>query len=231
MAGEHSRRAGPREAARDPEVFEEFYRRHIDAVTRFVARRVEDPHTAADLTADVFLAVVDSAHTFRPELGNESAWLFGIARNVVSAERRRAAREADSGSRIAGRRLLESDDIGRLEERILAEGEARRLLRSLAELPEGERQVIELVAVDQLTVTEAAAALGIRKVTARVRLYRARKFLRAGMGERAEEPADEPAEGLGQGPAQVPNPHAAPARPSGQPPVRIAYAREAQGEA
>lgn len=33
--------------------------------------------------------------------------------------------------------------------------------------------------IDQLTVTEAAAVLGIRQVTARVRLHRARKALRA----------------------------------------------------
>ncbi|MFJ8104746.1 RNA polymerase sigma factor [Streptomyces sp. NPDC096132] len=164
--------------------FEEFYRRHVDAVTRFVARRVDDPHTAADLTAEIFLAVLDSAHTYRPGLGSETAWLYGIARNVVSSERRRAAREAERDRRFSGRRLLEPDDIVRLEDKLDAESPGRRLLAALARLPEGERAVIELVAVDQLTVTEAAAALGIRQVTARVRLHRARKALRA----EAEEP-------------------------------------------
>ena len=46
---------------------------------------------------------------------------------------------------------------------------------------------MELVAVDQLTVTEAAAALGIRQVTARVRLHRARKALRDEADSRAAE--------------------------------------------
>ncbi|WP_460065416.1 RNA polymerase sigma factor [Streptomyces sp. YKOK-I1] len=159
--------------------FEEFYRRHVDAVTRFVARRVDDPHTAADLTAEIFLAVLDSAHTYRPGLGSETAWLYGIARNVVSSERRRVAREAERNRRFSGRRLLEADDIVRLEDKLDAESPGRRLLAALARLPEGERAVIELVAVDQLTVTEAATALGIRQVTARVRLHRARKALRA----------------------------------------------------
>lgn len=159
--------------------FEEFYRRHVDAVMRFVARRVDDPHTAADLTAEIFLAVLDSAHTYRPGLGSETAWLYGIARNVVSSERRRVAREAERDRRFSGRRLLEADDIVRLEDKLDAESPGRRLLAALARLPEGERAVIELVAVDQLTVTEAAAALGIRQVTARVRLHRARKALRA----------------------------------------------------
>jgi RNA polymerase sigma-70 factor (ECF subfamily) len=171
-------RGGPAAAVGDPRHFEEFYRRHVDAVLRFVARRVDDPHTAADLTAEIFLVVLDSAGTYRPHLGSETAWLYGIARNVVSSERRRIARETERDRRICGRRLLEPDDIARIEDRLDAESPGRRVLAALARLPEGERAVMELVAVDQLTVTEAAAALGIRQVTARVRLHRARKALR-----------------------------------------------------
>ena len=33
---------------RDPDAFEAFYREHLPWVRRFVARRVDDPHTAAD---------------------------------------------------------------------------------------------------------------------------------------------------------------------------------------
>ena len=159
-------RGGPAEAARDPRLFDEFYRRHVDAVTSFVARRVADAHTVADLTAEVFLAVLDSAHTYRPSRGSERAWLYGIAR------------ETERDRRISGRRLLEADDIARLEDKLDAESPGRRALAALERLPEGERAVLELIAVDQLTVTEAATALGIRQVTARVRLHRARKSLR-----------------------------------------------------
>ncbi|MFJ9025384.1 RNA polymerase sigma factor [Streptomyces sp. NPDC102259] len=180
-------RGGPAAAARDPRLFEEFYRRHVDAVMRFVARRVDDPHTAADLTAEIFLAVLHSAHSYRPHLGSETAWLFGIARNVVSSERRRVARETERDLRFSGRRLLEADDIVRIEDRLDAESPGRRALAALARLPEGERAVMELIAVDQLTVTEAAAALGIRQVTARVRLHRARKALRREAGAQAPE--------------------------------------------
>ncbi|MFF0001769.1 RNA polymerase sigma factor [Streptomyces avermitilis] len=185
MDGAERLRSGPAAAVRDPQLFEEFYRRHVDAVMRFVARRVDDPHTAADLTAEIFLAVLDSAHTYRPRLGSETAWLYGIARNIVSSERRRVAREAERNLRFSGRRLLEADDIVRLEDKLDAESPGRHALAALARLPEGERAVMELVAVDQLTVTEAAAALGIRQVTARVRLHRARKALREEAGVNA----------------------------------------------
>jgi RNA polymerase sigma-70 factor (ECF subfamily) len=161
----------------DPAAFEAFYRRHVDAVLRFVARRVGDPHLAADLTADIFLAVLDSAHTYVPGRGSEIAWLYGVARNVVSAQHRKAAREARATGHVAGRRLMDDDDLVRMEERIDAERRMRGALEAMAGLPEGERAVLELVAIDQLTVAEAAAALGIRQVTARVRLHRARKAL------------------------------------------------------
>ncbi|MFF9914915.1 RNA polymerase sigma factor [Streptomyces sp. NPDC013457] len=172
-------RGGPAEAARDPLMFEEFYRRHLDGVTRFVARRVNDPNIVADLTAEIFLTVIDSAHTYRPGRGSEAAWVYGIARNLVSAEYRRTARHAELRARIAGRRLLDEDDITRLEERLDAEHASRQAMAALADLSEGERAVVELVAFDQLTVSEAAAALGVSRVTARVRLHRARKTLRA----------------------------------------------------
>ncbi|KUN24006.1 RNA polymerase subunit sigma [Streptomyces antibioticus] len=180
-------RGGPQAAVRDPELFEEFYRRHVDAMTSFVARRVADPHTVADLTAEIFLAVLDSAHTYRPGRGSETAWLYGIARNVVAGEHRRLARETARDRRISGRRLLEPDDIARLEDKLDAESPGRRALAALERLPAGERAVLELIVVDQLTVPETAAALGITQVTARVRLHRARKSLRWA--------ADEPAAG------------------------------------
>ena len=163
---------------RDPDAFEAFYRCHVVEVTRFIARRVDDPYTVADLTADVFLAIIDSAHTYRPERGSVVGWVFGVARNVVSAERRRALRETAATRRIAGRRLLDPADIVRIEERIDAESSARRVYQALANVPDGTRRLLELVAVDGLPVADAAAALGISPIAARVRLHRTRGQLR-----------------------------------------------------
>ncbi|MEH1127909.1 RNA polymerase sigma factor [Micromonospora sp. CPCC 206061] len=172
----------------DPDRFTAFYRAHVEAVLRFVTRRVEDPHLAADITADVFYAVMQSAASYRPQRGEEIAWLYGIARNQISNHARQHAREAVRRQRLAGRRLLDDQDIERLEERIDASRAARQLYRRLQQLPEAERAVLELVAVDGLPVS-AAAALGIRPGTARVRLYRARRALRADTGP---APSQEP---------------------------------------
>jgi RNA polymerase sigma-70 factor (ECF subfamily) len=171
--------------AHDQAAFEVFYREHVRPVTRFVARRVADPHAVADLTAEVFLAAIGSAHTYHPSRGSPAAWLYGIARNVIAGERRRAAHELRAAGRIAGRRLLDEDDIARLEERIDAENPGRAAYQALARLPEEERSVLELVAIDGLAVKDAAAALGIRPGTARVRLHRARRSARQDLGRSA----------------------------------------------
>ncbi|HEY2354588.1 MAG TPA: RNA polymerase sigma factor [Gaiellaceae bacterium] len=164
--------------ATSPDAFERFYRAHVDAVQRFVVRRVDDPYLAADLTADVFVAAIESARSYRRGRGEPVAWLFGIARNVVVDEWRRNAKERRAAERIRGRELLSEDDLPALLERIDGEASARGLYRELSGLPAGERAVLELVAVDGLSVEDAGRALGIGGVGARVRLHRARRRLR-----------------------------------------------------
>jgi RNA polymerase sigma-70 factor (ECF subfamily) len=166
------------EIASDLDSFERFYREHVEAVQRFVARRVDDPYLAADLTADVFVAAIESAGSYRRGLGEPVAWLFGIARNVVAGERRRNAKQLRTAAHIRGRELVDEDDLAALHERIDRESAGRTLYQELAQLPAGERAVLELVALDGLSAGEAGRALGIGPVAARVRLHRARRRLR-----------------------------------------------------
>ena len=162
---------------RDPDAFEAFYRTHLPWVRRFVARRVDDPDLAADLTADVFLAAVDSAAGYRTSRGAPRAWLAGVARNVVAEQYRRRVRETRAHARVSGRALLDEQSAERIAERIDGERLSRQLYRSLAGLPGNQRAVVELVAVDGLSLTEAADVLGISAGTARVRYHRARTRL------------------------------------------------------
>jgi RNA polymerase sigma factor (sigma-70 family) len=169
--------------ASDPDAFEAFYRMHVDAVQRFVARRVDDPHLAADLIADIFLAAIDSAHTYSSDRGDPAQWLYGVARNVVAAERRRSARELRAASLISGRALVDSDDLADLVERIDAEARARQLYEAIGRLSDDDRDLLELVALDGLSVSDAATLLGLSPVAARVRLHRARQLLRARLAQ------------------------------------------------
>src|SRR6266508_4535680 len=95
------------EIASDPDAFERFYREHVEAVQRFVARRVDNPYLAADLTADVFVAAIDSARSYERSRGEPVAWLYGIARNVVAGEYRRSAKELRAAAMVRGRELVD----------------------------------------------------------------------------------------------------------------------------
>jgi RNA polymerase sigma factor (sigma-70 family) len=172
-----------RDAGHDPHAFESFYRSTVDDVIGFFARRVIDPHVVADLTADTYVAVLASAHTYSASRGSPRAWLFGIARHVLYAHRRSDMAERDKHRRVEGRRLLDGDDVDRMVERIDAQQSSRRLYAALAALPDGERAIFELVALDGLVPAEAAAVLGIRAATGRVRLHRARRTLRTALAD------------------------------------------------
>jgi len=159
----------------DPEAFEVFYREHVEAVQRFVARRVGTPETAADLTADVFLAAIQAAASYDPARGTARSWLFGIARHQIVDSFRAAAKDTRTQMALIGSELVHSDDLQRIHERLDAEAASRELYARLGSIPDPERAVLELVALDDLSLVEAAAALGISTVAARVRLHRARR--------------------------------------------------------
>ncbi len=174
----------------DPDLFEAFYRQNVEGVQRFVARRVDDRERVADLTAEVFLAAITSSHRYRASRGNPQAWLYGIARITVASERRSRGRELAGFERIRGSALLDEDDGAGIDARIDAEARSRELYAAMDRLSEGERAVLELVVLDGLSVSEAAVAAGVRPVTARVRLHRARRKLREELeGPRSARPA------------------------------------------
>jgi len=161
----------------DPEAFESFYRRHIDRVTRVASRRCESPSDVADVVSATFLSALSSCSSFDPKRGSAGAWVLGIAANEAAAVRRRSSHQAKIVDRLIGHDLLDEFDELRLSERIDAERIAPAVRQALDAGPPTEKELFLLVAHDGLTPAEAARALGISSVAARVRLSRARRRL------------------------------------------------------
>ena len=172
-----SNRDPVRAIGHDPDALEVFYRDHVESVQLFVARRVGTAEDAADLTAEVFLAAIAASDRYRGDGAAPRAWLYGIARHVVADHHRASSRAERATRRIEARSLLDDDAIERLAERIDDQRAARGVLASLATLPASQRAVVELVAVDGLSLVEAATALGISAGNARIRYHRARRRL------------------------------------------------------
>ena len=149
------------------EAFGVIYSRHATAVFRFLARRA-GAATAEDLLGDVFTVAVEARLRATPHAsGSALPWLYGIARNVLRSHLRQRRPEGSSGESFD----LDWDAV---DARIDAYSLRSRLRSALDELSPGERDVLLLVAWEQLSVSEAAEVLDISDVAARSRLHRAR---------------------------------------------------------
>jgi RNA polymerase sigma factor (sigma-70 family) len=161
----------------EPAAFELFYRRHVDRVIGFAARRLRDPADVADAVATTFLTVLTAASSYDPDRGEPVAWMLGITTRLVAGRARRSRREMALAAKLAGRRLLDADDIERLEERIAAEQSAETVMEAIRRLKPRDREALMLVGVDGLTPTQAAGVIGISAANFRMRLTAARRAL------------------------------------------------------
>jgi RNA polymerase sigma-70 factor (ECF subfamily) len=166
-------------ARMDEHAFEVFYRRHAPTVLRFAARRSSSPSEVVDLMSAVWLEVVASIDSFDQRRGSAVGWVLGIAAHLCASDSRRRSAEAAAVRRLAGLRVLEQDDVARLEAQLDAEAASRGLVAAIASLPAGEREVAELVLVEGMSPTQAARALGVAAPAARMRLTRARRMIRS----------------------------------------------------
>src|SRR5262245_25845367 len=97
-----------------------FYRRHERAVVTFVGAMVRDPEVTVDVVAETFARAYESRATYRPDIGNERAWLLGIARHVVLALWRQGRVEREMRERLGMRALHPSaETLASVEEAVL----------------------------------------------------------------------------------------------------------------
>jgi RNA polymerase sigma factor (sigma-70 family) len=180
----------------DAEALRAFYLRHVGAVTRFLARRCRTPEDLADAVAQTFVEVIGSASRYDSARGNPTAWLFGIAAHTASAQWRDRKRAAGIAVAVSGRRLLNEDDYARLEAQIDASRLRQPLSDALGSLAPAEREIVELVDIDEFAPADAARLLGINPAAARMRLARGRRRLRAALA--VEAPDSVPIQGGGR---------------------------------
>jgi RNA polymerase sigma factor (sigma-70 family) len=167
----------------DPEQFTAVYDRYFHDIYRYVAGRL-DVDAADDLAAETFLVAFGQRDRFDPGRGNLRSWLFGIATNMVARHRRKEARHYRALARTAPDSAVDSHE-NQVVASVAAERMQPQLARALAALSQGERDVLLLVALSQLSHQEVAEALGISFGTVGSRLSRARKKLHKGFDQEA----------------------------------------------
>ncbi|MFC7623724.1 RNA polymerase sigma factor [Microlunatus sp. GCM10028923] len=169
------------------EAMAEAYSQHIDAIYNFCFRRSGSWATAEDLCSDVFLT---AWRRHRAVLANDAGsvlpWLYGIATNVCRNHLRSTRRGTAALAKIPAIERPQLDD--QVLAQLAVTSRVRDALRQVAELAPGDQEVFVLVCWEELSYSDAAAALGIRIGTVRSRLARVRRTLRT-----AERPLPAPA--------------------------------------
>ncbi|MFG3422528.1 RNA polymerase sigma factor [Micromonospora sp. NPDC048063] len=165
---------------RDAESFAVIFDRHAPYIHRYLARRL-GTGIADDLAAETFLVAFRRRERYDTARPDARPWLYGIATNIVSQHRREEEREYRlRQAYVPATNEASHDD--RVATVVTAQSLRRMLFGALAELSTGDRDVLLLIAWEELTYDEAAAALGIPVGTVRSRLNRARRLLRDALG-------------------------------------------------
>lgn len=153
----------------EADAFAVVYDRHVAVVFSWSAARAGD--YAADLTAEVFAQAWASRRRFKDQAnGSALPWLLGIARNVLRTSLRKRQLETSARSRL-GLPVTSYEERGyeAVEERLSFPS---AVVRSLANLPEAERQLLVLRLVEERPYREIAHLLDCTPVAARLRFSR-----------------------------------------------------------
>jgi RNA polymerase sigma factor (sigma-70 family) len=156
------------------------FREHRAAILAYLARRAAAPEDAADLLAETFIVALRRPEHI-PEGIEARLWLFGVARRVLANHQRGVRRRDAAVERLAGALRIQ------VAAAPPAAADMIEMRQQLARLAPDDRELLTLIAWDGLTPTEAADVLDLNPATARGRLMRARRRLRAALDRSDEE--------------------------------------------
>jgi RNA polymerase sigma-70 factor (ECF subfamily) len=151
-----------RVAERDRAAFELLYHRYVRSVFGLAMGRLRDRQRAEDAVQETFTAVWRSAGSYRPERGRAAPWLYAIARNAI-VDRMRARHEPPA--EVPDLVSSEPGPSDRAESSFVS----WRVHRALEELPDKEREVVELAYWSGLSQSEVAEFLHIPLGTVKTR--------------------------------------------------------------
>jgi RNA polymerase sigma factor (sigma-70 family) len=156
--------------AGDGKAFAQLVVRYQRPIYGYLARRVGTP-AAEDLLAEVWMAAFRGRGTFDARFDSARPWLFTIARNVLNAH----WGKRPCGVHTTGDEL--SDPWPDVDDRLDAAEVSDSLRAAVRALPPPQREVLLLVAWEDLTPNEVAVLLDMPAATVRSYLYRARRSL------------------------------------------------------
>ncbi|KAB0662379.1 sigma-70 family RNA polymerase sigma factor [Burkholderia diffusa] len=154
------------------------YRRLLESVTpylrRLAARHGVHPDAIEDVVQDILITLHQVRHTYAPARPF-GPWLVSIAsRRIVDALRRQGRAASREMSLDPDHETLAGDGANLMEEA----ADARVLRDALARLPQGQRDAIRMLKLEEMSLKEAAVASGMTVAALKVAVHRGIKALR-----------------------------------------------------
>lgn len=136
-----------------------------------------DHSSAEDTLQTAYVRVVSGRARFEGRSAFRT-WLFGVIRRVSQEQYRR--------HRVRGARTTELDAVGEAPiavhhdpvDDLVQQESNERLLETLNQLPDRQREVLHLVFYEDLTIAEAAEVMGVSLGSARTHYDRGKKRMR-----------------------------------------------------
>ena len=152
----------------DKEMLSLVYRQYAGEICLYLYTLCQNRETAEDLMQEVFLKAL---LTLGDSNTNLRAWLYKVARNTCLNNLRAGKRE----TAITGE--LE-DKAPQPAEQILARERREQLYCAMQQLPDRQREILELFYFSEMSVREIADLTGLTSQNVRVLSHRAKQKLR-----------------------------------------------------
>jgi RNA polymerase sigma-70 factor (ECF subfamily) len=173
-------------AAGDRAAFELLMRRYNRRLYRLARATLRDDAEAEDALQEAYLSAYRAMGQFRGESA-VSTWLSRLVINECLGRLRKSARRQNVVPMVPAEEvdvMPAAANDNNSPEKLLVRTQMRSLIeRKLDELPEDFRTVFVLRAVEEMSVEETAACLGIPEPTVRSRHFRARSLLRESLAQ------------------------------------------------
>ncbi|HEX8168951.1 MAG TPA: sigma-70 family RNA polymerase sigma factor [Thermoanaerobaculia bacterium] len=167
----------PAIARGDASAFEALYDRHSSTVYALLLRILGNADDAQEVLQETFVKAWTSAKMFDAVRGSEVAWLISIARSR-GIDRLRARRVRNEREDEAGRELSVRTAHAERPDQAVQSEERTAVRSALAELPDAQRQALELAYFEGLSQSEIAAKLNQPLGTVKTRMQLGMKKLR-----------------------------------------------------
>lgn len=166
-----------REIKKDKKKFGRIYELYYNKVRNYLRRRLNQKSLSEDMASAVFEKAYKSIDDFKWQGVSLSAWIFRIARNLLTDHYRKIGRIGETVSLTEIENFFEDEEKSVYSEYIQDEEESA-LYDAIREFKEEEQYLIFYKFFEDLTNIEIAKLVGISESNVGTKLYRIRKRLK-----------------------------------------------------